>query len=66
MAQKEYRPLILLVLAIVAVSVGFSGLTPVNPNEARALVLFGHYDGTVHTQVASRAAASPSSQVRAP
>jgi regulator of protease activity HflC (stomatin/prohibitin superfamily) len=26
------------------------GLTPVNPNEARALVLFGHYAGTVREQ----------------
>ena len=32
------------------VIIGFSGLTPVNPNEARALVLFGRYRGTVHTQ----------------
>jgi regulator of protease activity HflC (stomatin/prohibitin superfamily) len=30
--------------------VGFAGLTPVNPNEARALVLFGRYRGTVHAQ----------------
>ena len=43
-------PLVLLVLALIAVSVAFGGLTPVNPNEARALVLFGHYGGTVHTQ----------------
>ena len=40
----------LLILAIVAVGFGFSGLTPVNPNEARALVLFGRYDGTVRDQ----------------
>ena len=42
-----------MVLLIVAFLVGlflFSGLTPVNPNEARALVLFGHYPGTVRTQ----------------
>jgi regulator of protease activity HflC (stomatin/prohibitin superfamily) len=39
-----------IVLAIVAVGFGFSGLTPVNPNEARAVVLFGRYDGTVRTQ----------------
>jgi regulator of protease activity HflC (stomatin/prohibitin superfamily) len=26
------------------------GLTPVNPNEARALVLFGRYRGTIHAQ----------------
>lgn len=46
----EILPLIGLVLAFVAVMIGFGGLTPVNPNEARALVLFGHYRGTVHTQ----------------
>ncbi len=28
----------------------YTGLTPVNPNEARALVLFGHYDGTMRDQ----------------
>ena len=43
-------PLLLFVLAIIVVCVGFGGLTSVNPNEARALVLFGHYGGTVHTQ----------------
>jgi len=32
------------------VIVGFVGLTPVNPNEARALVLFGRYRGTIHEQ----------------
>lgn len=42
--------LILIVLAFVAVCVCFGGLTPVNPNESRALVLFGHYAGTVRTQ----------------
>lgn len=42
--------IILLTLAFVAVCVGFGGLTPVNPNEARALVLFGHYAGTIRTQ----------------
>ena len=41
---------ILLVLAFIAVCVAFGGLTPVNPNESRALVLFGHYAGTVRTQ----------------
>ncbi len=30
--------------------VGFVGLTPVNPNEARALVLFGNYHGTLRKQ----------------
>jgi regulator of protease activity HflC (stomatin/prohibitin superfamily) len=42
-----------LVLLLIAVGLGlflFAGLTPVNPNEARALVLFGHYAGTVRTQ----------------
>jgi regulator of protease activity HflC (stomatin/prohibitin superfamily) len=42
-----------LVLLFIAVGLGlflFAGLTPVNPNEARALVLFGHYAGTVRTQ----------------
>jgi hypothetical protein len=42
--------LILLIVAITVVSFLFTGLTPVNPNEARALVLFGRYRGTVHTQ----------------
>jgi regulator of protease activity HflC (stomatin/prohibitin superfamily) len=43
-------PFLALVVAFIAVCVGFGGLTSVNPNEARALVLFGHYGGTVHTQ----------------
>ena len=38
------------VVLFVAVLFMFGGLTPVNPNEARALVLFGHYAGTVRTQ----------------
>jgi len=42
--------IILITLAFVAVCVGFGGLTPVSPNEARALVFFGHYAGTVRTQ----------------
>jgi regulator of protease activity HflC (stomatin/prohibitin superfamily) len=39
-------------LVALMVVTGFllAGLTPVNPNEARALVLFGHYNGTVRTQ----------------
>lgn len=41
---------VLLVVAFIAVLFLFSGLTPVNPNEARVLVLFGHYAGTVRTQ----------------
>lgn len=42
--------LVLVILAITVVSFLFTGLTPVNPNEARALVLFGNYGGTLHTQ----------------
>jgi regulator of protease activity HflC (stomatin/prohibitin superfamily) len=43
-------PLVLFVLAGIAIGLGFAGLTPVNPNEARALILFGHYAGTVREQ----------------
>ena len=43
-------PMGLIVLAFVIVGVALSGLTPVNPNEARAIVLFGHYAGTVRAQ----------------
>jgi SPFH domain / Band 7 family len=43
-------PMGLIVLAFVVVGVALSGLTPVNPNEARAIVLFGHYAGTVRAQ----------------
>jgi regulator of protease activity HflC (stomatin/prohibitin superfamily) len=46
----EIAGIALIVVAFVAVCVGFGGLTPVNPNEARALVFFGHYAGTVRTQ----------------
>ncbi len=42
--------IILIVLAFIAVCVAFGGLTPVNPNEARALVFVGHYAGTLRTQ----------------
>ena len=41
---------VLLTLALVLVILLFTGLTPVNPNEARALVLFGRYDGTIRDQ----------------
>ena len=41
---------VVLVLAFIAVLVGFAGLVPVNPNEARALIFFGHYAGTVRQQ----------------
>jgi regulator of protease activity HflC (stomatin/prohibitin superfamily) len=40
----------LIVLAFIGGCFLFNGLTPVNPNEARALVLFGHYAGTLRTQ----------------
>ena len=43
-------PMGLLILAGILVGIGFAGLTPVNPNEARALVLFGHYAGSVRQQ----------------
>ena len=43
-------PLGLIALAGGLVGAAMSGLTPVNPNEARALVLFGHYAGTVREQ----------------
>jgi hypothetical protein len=46
----EMLPVIALTLAVIATGIAFGGLTAVNPNEARALVLFGHYRGTVHTQ----------------
>jgi regulator of protease activity HflC (stomatin/prohibitin superfamily) len=40
----EMSPLLILVV------LGFRGLTPVDPNESRALVLFGKYRGTIHEQ----------------
>ncbi|HEU5205224.1 MAG TPA: SPFH domain-containing protein [Candidatus Limnocylindrales bacterium] len=43
-------PLIVLLLLLAAEIAGFFGLTPVNPNEARALVLFGRYNGTIRSQ----------------
>jgi regulator of protease activity HflC (stomatin/prohibitin superfamily) len=46
----EMLPLLFLVIAIVLVVLGFTGLTPVNPNQARALVLFGRYRGTIREQ----------------
>src|SRR5262245_53831944 len=41
---------ILLLTAILVACFAFTGLTPVNPNESRALVLFGKYRGTLHEQ----------------
>jgi len=46
----EMLPLLLLTIAIILVVTGFIGLTPVNPNQARALVLFGRYRGTIREQ----------------
>jgi len=42
----------ILALIVIGIFIGIAwgGLTAVNPNEARALVLFGHYRGTVHEQ----------------
>jgi regulator of protease activity HflC (stomatin/prohibitin superfamily) len=41
---------LLFIVATVVIVIGFYGLTPVSPNEARAVVLFGRYRGTVHEQ----------------
>jgi regulator of protease activity HflC (stomatin/prohibitin superfamily) len=46
----EIGVMALLIVAFLGGIFLFTGLTPVNPNEARALVLFGHYSGTVRTQ----------------
>ena len=34
----------------IVIAIAWGGLTPVNPNEARALVLFGHYAGSIRDQ----------------
>jgi regulator of protease activity HflC (stomatin/prohibitin superfamily) len=46
----ELAGITLIVVAFIAVCVCFGGLTPVNPNEARALVFVGHYAGTLRQQ----------------
>jgi regulator of protease activity HflC (stomatin/prohibitin superfamily) len=46
----EMLGLLLLAGLLTLVIIGFVGLTPVNPNEARALVLFGNYRGTLRKQ----------------
>ncbi len=46
----ELIGIVLILVAFVAVCIGFVGLTPVNPNEARAIVFVGHYSGTLRTQ----------------
>lgn len=43
-------PRLAFTLLLIAVILGFRGLTVVNPNEARALVLFGRYDGSLKRQ----------------
>ncbi|HEY4752376.1 MAG TPA: SPFH domain-containing protein [Candidatus Limnocylindrales bacterium] len=42
--------ILLYLLVLTLIVLGYVGLTPVNPNEARALVLFGRYRGTVREQ----------------
>jgi regulator of protease activity HflC (stomatin/prohibitin superfamily) len=39
-----------IVLVGVVIGIAWGGLTPVNPNEARAIVLFGHYAGSLREQ----------------
>ena len=46
----ELAGITLIVIAFIAVCIGFGGLTPVNPNEARAVVFVGHYAGTLREQ----------------
>jgi hypothetical protein len=46
----ELAGITLIVVAFVAACIGFGGLTPVNPNEARAVVFVGHYAGTLRSQ----------------
>jgi regulator of protease activity HflC (stomatin/prohibitin superfamily) len=46
----EILGLILIVALFVTVLVMFAGLTPVNPNEPRALVFVGRYSGTIRSQ----------------
>jgi regulator of protease activity HflC (stomatin/prohibitin superfamily) len=46
----ELAGITLIVVAFIAVCIGFAGLTPVNPNEARALIFVGHYAGTLRAQ----------------
>jgi regulator of protease activity HflC (stomatin/prohibitin superfamily) len=42
--------ILLYLLVLTLIVLGYVGLTPVNPNEARAIVLFGHYRGTLREQ----------------
>ena len=47
---SSLAPFVVLIVLLVVELIAFNGLTPVNPNEARALVLFGHYAGTIRDQ----------------
>jgi regulator of protease activity HflC (stomatin/prohibitin superfamily) len=42
--------LLALIVLGIAIGIAWGGLTAVNPNESRALVLFGRYRGTIHEQ----------------
>jgi regulator of protease activity HflC (stomatin/prohibitin superfamily) len=50
MGLVEWVALAVLVVLFVVVLVMFAGLTPVNPNQARVLVFFGRYAGTVRSE----------------
>jgi regulator of protease activity HflC (stomatin/prohibitin superfamily) len=49
-AWTSVVPFVGLIVLFIAELVALGGLTPVNPNEARVLVLFGHYAGTIRDQ----------------
>jgi regulator of protease activity HflC (stomatin/prohibitin superfamily) len=46
----QVAALAVILVLFIAVLVMFAGLTPVNPNQARVLILFGRYAGTVRAQ----------------
>jgi regulator of protease activity HflC (stomatin/prohibitin superfamily) len=48
--NESWPAVIVLIVLDVIVAIGFGGLTVVNPNEARALVLFGSYAGSLKRQ----------------
>ena len=50
MGLLEVLEVLLWVAVYVVVLLGWAGMTPVNPNEARAVVLFGRYRGTLREQ----------------
>jgi regulator of protease activity HflC (stomatin/prohibitin superfamily) len=49
-STTQVLSLTLILVLFIAVLVMFVGLTPVNPNQARVLILFGRYAGTVRAQ----------------